>query len=290
MDTDLLRTFLEVNRTRHFGRAAENLCLTPSAVSARIRLLESQLGVQLLTRQRNDIRLTTAGERFLAHANVVLSLWEKARQEATLGDQKRQLVVAAPQGLWDSLGSNWPQRLWQELPQLTLRLEVSNSVAIRDALARSLIDLGLTFDRPCVPEIVVRELMEVTLRLYATGRASDGGSVLGDDYILVDWGSAFAGQHVRWFPEVSAPRARVSTGRLALTLLEKTEGKAFLTESMAAAAVAAGRLSAVETVPSYTLPVLAAWREDSYLSEEIQRVIELIARQRQVGSSAALAE
>ena len=40
MDIDLLRTFLEVYRTRHFGRTAENLYLTQSAVSARIRLLE----------------------------------------------------------------------------------------------------------------------------------------------------------------------------------------------------------------------------------------------------------
>ena len=40
MDIDLLKTFLEVNKTRHFGRAADNLYLTPAAVSARVRQLE----------------------------------------------------------------------------------------------------------------------------------------------------------------------------------------------------------------------------------------------------------
>lgn len=44
MDTELLKTFLEVSRTRHFGRAAESLYLTQSAVSFRIRQLENQLG------------------------------------------------------------------------------------------------------------------------------------------------------------------------------------------------------------------------------------------------------
>lgn len=44
MDTELLRTFIEVSKTRHFGRAAENLYLTQSAVSFRIRQLEQQLG------------------------------------------------------------------------------------------------------------------------------------------------------------------------------------------------------------------------------------------------------
>ena len=63
MDTELLKTFLEVSRTRHFGRAAEALYLTQSAVSFRIRQLENQLGVNLFTRHRNNIRLTPAGEK-----------------------------------------------------------------------------------------------------------------------------------------------------------------------------------------------------------------------------------
>lgn len=62
VDTELLKTFPEVSRTRHFGRAAEALYLTQSAVSFRIRQLENQLGVNLFTRHRNNIRLTTAGE------------------------------------------------------------------------------------------------------------------------------------------------------------------------------------------------------------------------------------
>ncbi|WP_082880488.1 MULTISPECIES: LysR family transcriptional regulator [unclassified Oleiphilus] len=39
MDIELLRTFLEVKNTRHFGKAAENLYLTQAAVSARIKQL-----------------------------------------------------------------------------------------------------------------------------------------------------------------------------------------------------------------------------------------------------------
>ena len=71
MDTELLKTFLEVSRTRHFGRAAESLYLTQSAVSFRIRQLENQLGVNLFTRHRNNIRLTAAGNR-LAFAKIQL--------------------------------------------------------------------------------------------------------------------------------------------------------------------------------------------------------------------------
>ena len=56
MDIQLLRTFLELDRTRHFGKAAEILSVTQSAVSARIRLLEETLGVPLFIRRRNEIQ------------------------------------------------------------------------------------------------------------------------------------------------------------------------------------------------------------------------------------------
>ncbi|HAF04989.1 MAG TPA: hypothetical protein DCK77_03060 [Shigella sp.] len=64
VDTELLKTFLEVSRTRHFGRAAESLYLTQSAVIFQTRHLKNQLGVTLFPRHRNNIRLTAAGENY----------------------------------------------------------------------------------------------------------------------------------------------------------------------------------------------------------------------------------
>lgn len=65
MDIELLKTFLEVHKTRHFGRAADNLHLTSAAVSARIKQLEQYLGVTLFVRKRGNIQLTSEGERLL---------------------------------------------------------------------------------------------------------------------------------------------------------------------------------------------------------------------------------
>ena len=66
IDIVLLRTFLELNRTRHFGKAAENLYITQSTMSARIRQLEDILGAVLFIRQRNNIHLTPAGQKLIA--------------------------------------------------------------------------------------------------------------------------------------------------------------------------------------------------------------------------------
>ena len=54
-----LLTFETLARLRHAGRAADELCVTPSAVSHRIRQLESHVGLKLFG--RCDFNLTADG-------------------------------------------------------------------------------------------------------------------------------------------------------------------------------------------------------------------------------------
>ncbi len=100
MDTELLKTFLEVSRTRHFGRAAESLYLTQSAVSFRIRQLENQLGVNLFTRHRNNIRLTAAGEKLLPYAETLMSTWQAARKEVAHTSRHNEFSIGASASSW----------------------------------------------------------------------------------------------------------------------------------------------------------------------------------------------
>ena len=104
MDTELLKTFLEVSRTRHFGRAAEALYLTQSAVSFRIRQLENQLGVNLFTRHRNNIRLTTAGEKLLPYAETLMVLMYRSKATQKLNNIAYALIIGGALGnLFDRL-------------------------------------------------------------------------------------------------------------------------------------------------------------------------------------------
>ncbi|MBB3342419.1 LysR substrate-binding domain-containing protein [Luteimonas sp. RC10] len=58
-----LRAFEAAARRQSFKAAAEELSLTPTAVSHRIRQLEEWLGLRLFTRQVRQVRLTEAGQR-----------------------------------------------------------------------------------------------------------------------------------------------------------------------------------------------------------------------------------
>ncbi len=105
VDTELLKTFLEVSKTRHFGRAAESLYLTQSAVSFRIRQLETQLGTNLFTRHRNNIRLTLAGERLIIpYAESLMNTWLQAK-EISHASQHSELSIGATASLWGRLSN-----------------------------------------------------------------------------------------------------------------------------------------------------------------------------------------
>jgi DNA-binding transcriptional LysR family regulator len=65
---DGVEAFLRVADRRSFRAAADDLGLSPSAISQTIRALEARVGVPLLTRTTRSVGLTEAGERFLDHA------------------------------------------------------------------------------------------------------------------------------------------------------------------------------------------------------------------------------
>ena len=84
MDIELARTFLEVVSTGSFIRASARLNVAQTTVSARIRLLEQQLGRPLFVRNKSGASLTPAGEQFLRHAPALVQLWQRTRYQVAV--------------------------------------------------------------------------------------------------------------------------------------------------------------------------------------------------------------
>ncbi len=77
IDTRLLRYFVAVFEEGNLTRAAEQLHISQPALTKQIRQLEVQLGVVLFIRSRAGMAPTEAGEALAAHANDVLTAWER---------------------------------------------------------------------------------------------------------------------------------------------------------------------------------------------------------------------
>jgi LysR family transcriptional regulator, glycine cleavage system transcriptional activator len=76
-----LKTFQVAARQKSFKAAAEELCLTPSAVSHQIKALEEQLGVALFERGARTLSLTDAGEHYLEHVSDLFAKLESVTEQ-----------------------------------------------------------------------------------------------------------------------------------------------------------------------------------------------------------------
>ena len=93
MDIELARTFLEIVSTGSFIRASERLNVAQTTVSARIRLLEQQLGRPLFVRKKSGASLTPAGEQFLRHAPAFVQLWQRTRHQVAVPPGHRAMLT-----------------------------------------------------------------------------------------------------------------------------------------------------------------------------------------------------
>jgi len=275
VDLELLRTFLEVHRVHHFGRAAENLFITPSAVSARIRQLEKQTGVVLFNRSRNNIHLTDAGERLLNHAKAIVNAWERARYELlSEADQGVNFSILAVPSLWDTTLLQRVAMLREGHPELLLRLEAVSSETILRRLQQNQADFGFVLEPFTGPELQANECGTLDLVLVSTesGRAQE--AVLGDGYIVVDWGSSFATHHTARYPDALLPATRVSNSSIAHGLLLQGAGRGcFLPASMVADDVESGRLFRVEDAAEIRLSIYAVYAVGSSLEPLIGELL-----------------
>jgi DNA-binding transcriptional LysR family regulator len=94
-----LESFVEVARRGNVSRAAEALFLTQPAITARLKSLESGLGVELFVRTPRGMKLSDAGRTFLPYAERTLATVDEGRQHvANLreGNVGALVIAAAP--------------------------------------------------------------------------------------------------------------------------------------------------------------------------------------------------
>lgn len=274
MDIALLKTFLEVARRRHFGKAAEVLCITQSAVSARIKLLESQLGLRLFVRQRKDIQLTPAGIRLLRHAETIVRGWERARHDIALEPEfSTTLALGTTLDLWHILLRDRVRELHRLLPSTALQIETHPGETLVNRLTDHILDLALMFEPPLMPGLETQQVMEVPLVLVASRDGLGVTEAMSQGYILVDWGSAFALRHAELFSEIPASAIKVNAGVLARDILLTMGGSAYLNQRMVQAQLDQGRLFMVEGAPVISRFAFAVYSPGNERQEVIREVL-----------------
>lgn len=258
---------------RSFARAAKNLALTPSTVSARIRQLERAAGRPLLKRNSRRVQLTAAGERLLRHAMGILEAWEQARRDLAV-DELRQIAVAGVASFWDIFLQQWLNRVRTNLLDVAPWVEVSTAARVTEKLAQGSIQLGFLYSPPRLADLVLRELEPVELALVSSQPGQQVEQAFAQGYVLVDWGTLFTGAHDREYAKRPAAAAHSNSGRVALEMIHTCGGSAYLPRTLVDADIARGRLFPVEAAAVFEMRVYAAYAAHGEQGEIVERMLD----------------
>ena len=277
MDINDFRTFIEVSRTRHFGQSARNLCITQSAVSARIRQLEEALGKQLFVRERNNIQLTPAGEQLLVYAEAIITAWNSARQAIGAPDTDSvSLQVGGVPGLWDLILQDWLHRVYSTSEKLLIRAEIHGTDLLHRRVLNGTLDLAFVYDAPMNDMLEVAAVATIPLRMVSSRPGLTAAEATSEHYVLVDWGTSFLHGHAQSFADIPVPHLHTDLGRIAYDFLADQGGSAYLAEPMYEEAVQQGSLHLVEDAPPFERTAYAVYQKNNSKKALIAGLLEAV--------------
>lgn len=230
MDIRFLTTFIEVTKTRHFGKAAENLYLTQSAVSARIKLLEEYFHTTLFIRQRNSIQLTQSGEKLLPYARQLCRTLNEAKQELQV-QSSEYVVCGATQLASELMLPATLSHLHNNFPDWSVKAEVLSLDGLSRQLHERVTDLAFSTEPLKSEEVNSEILLERKLGLYRIGQPSD--KVDASEFVAIDWGSKARDLLLTSYPQLRDAKLRTNSLNLALNNLQFEGGVAVLPEGIA---------------------------------------------------------
>jgi LysR family transcriptional regulator, glycine cleavage system transcriptional activator len=91
-----LRSFEAVARQLSFSKAADELHVTPGAVSQQIRSLEELLGTRLFDRTRRSVALTDAATRMLPDVQAGLEMLSRAVSRRLCTSRRPRPTLSSP--------------------------------------------------------------------------------------------------------------------------------------------------------------------------------------------------
>jgi DNA-binding transcriptional LysR family regulator len=149
VDLRQLKYFVTVAEELSFVRAAQRLHMSQPPLSQHIKALEEELGVELLFRNKREVRLTDAGRVFLAESRDLLAraqaVTHRTRQAAG-GEQAELRVGMATSALFHVL-PRLLERLADQLPGVRISVTDMNSEEQVRSLGVDKLDLGFIHAR-----------------------------------------------------------------------------------------------------------------------------------------------
>ena len=211
---ELARTFLEIVSTGSFARAADQLHVTHSTVTMRIKTLEQLLKKQLLIRNKAGVTMTASGLRFQRYAETLVRTWQLTRREMSLASGLEGILsIGADHSLWDDLLFDWACTMRRSRPEIALRCEANDPDRLLRRLFEGWLDVCIVYTAQSRVGFKVEALFDDPLVLVST---EDRGVVDWDPNLVeIDWGEAYQALVEHYYPrEDKTPSVSLTMGGL----------------------------------------------------------------------------
>ncbi|AJY76947.1 LysR family transcriptional regulator [Paenibacillus beijingensis] len=237
MDLSQLEAFLTVCRIRNFTKAAEHLHISQSAVTARIKALESSIGKVLFLRDNRNVNLTPSGIAFLPYAERMLRLFEESK--VTLSeDLENYIILSGPGSVWHYYYLQHILSFRRNHPKVAIKFlsYVDPSYMVRDLLLDGIVQVAIRYDPPDHPKVTKEFLFEDEIILVSAKKRESiisRADFFSQEYCHIEWGPPFPD----WFSSIVGagyvPTLQTDHSTIMLTMLLQGAGFGFLPRSIA---------------------------------------------------------
>ncbi len=244
-----LRAFEAAARLGSFKAAAEELAVTPTAVSHQIRGLEQQVGAALFTRQVRRVALTDAGALLYPVLRDGFDAFQGALERLTETRHRPQVVISAT----NAFTAKWllPRMaaFRRDLAGIDLQVQASDEIV---DLRSTAVDIAIRYGRGPYPGLTVEPLF--TDRFAPVANPRLGVRTVEDlarwPLIYFEWRRHHPHNPTwqRWFAQARRPQAspagelRFSDEGHAIQAAVAGEGIALVSQALVAQELAAGQL------------------------------------------------
>ncbi|WP_372965353.1 LysR substrate-binding domain-containing protein [Marinobacter sp.] len=167
MNFNDLTVVLKVAEFRNITAAATSLDMRTATASAAVKRVEQELGVELFVRSTRQLRLSSAGEKYLPQCQQALNLLENARTNIRSGTEAVEGEIRL--SVSSDLGRNrvvpWIDELMADHPGLSLRIQITDSNV---DFFRDSVDMALRYGSPNDANLYGFKICDVPRLLCAT--------------------------------------------------------------------------------------------------------------------------
>lgn len=286
-----LRYLDAIARHLHFGRAAEDCCVSQPALSMQIKELETDLGVALIERRKSSIALTRQGEEIVSRGRQILNAVGELIEFARHGG--RLLTGELRLGVIPTIGPYLLPRILPELkrnfPELELKIRETQTDSIIMELKDGFLDVVLLALPYHDSELSFRELYDdVFLLAVSSDKVRENPNVSAsqiiarDELLLLEEGHCLRDQALAYCR--AAKQENLSSfGATSLTTLVQMVANGYgvtLVPEMAAP-VETARMPNIELIrfpePQPKRIIGLAWRKSSPRSADYEALGKLLA-------------